>query len=171
MALVLDGGGTITGLAVGGLTNGTIQQADLAPNVAGNGPAFLAYYGSAQTLASGTYTKMTMSTEVYDTANCYDAASSRFQPTIAGYYQINGRFGFTPVVSTYIFINLWKNGSMYQRGMQINSNNSYGGVSGSWLIYLNGTDYVEIYGHGAAGFTTEAGAENVWFSGALVRAA
>jgi hypothetical protein len=172
MALVLNGDGNVTGLTPGGLPDASITQADLAANVVGNGPAFSAYYGSAQTLSSGVWTKMTMSTETFDTSNCYDASNSRFQPNVAGYYQINGRFGYTPVVSTYIFINIYKNGAQWQRGVQVNSNNSYGGVHGSWLVYLNGsTDYVEIYGHGATGFTTEAGAENVWFSGCLVRAA
>lgn len=53
-------------------------------------PAFSAYQSVAQTLASTTITKITFTTEEFDTNSCYDTSTSRFTPTVAGYYQING---------------------------------------------------------------------------------
>lgn len=173
MTMTISGDGTIGGLNAGGLPNATIVQADLATGVAGNGPAFIAYnLSTAQTISANTYTKIIVNTEEYDTASCYDTSTYRFQPNVAGYYQISGRYGYQPNTSNYNFPIIYKNGNIYKRGNTANPNGNYGGVLVSCLVYLNGsTDYVELWGHGAGSFSLETGVESVWFSGALVRAA
>ena len=68
-------------------SDGKVQQAALAANVAGNGPAFSAYQSTLQSFSSNTVTKVLFQTEEYDTNSNF--ASSRFTPTVAGYYQLS----------------------------------------------------------------------------------
>ncbi len=150
--------------------SGTLTLPTGTGTILAGGPAFAAYETNAQTLSSGTYTKMNLTTERFDTNSCF--SSSRFTPNVAGYYQISGRISWTPVSSTYIFSNIFVNGNLLYRGVQVPGNSQYGGSVVSALVYLNGsTDYVELYGHGQAGFTTEGGGDNVYLTGYLARAA
>ena len=101
--MTINGSGTIGGLSVGGLPAGTVNsatildgsvaQVDVAPNVAGNGPAFSAYQSTAQSLPQNVITKIQFQTKEFDTANAFDAVTNfRFQPLVAGYYQVTGSF-------------------------------------------------------------------------------
>ena len=63
-----------------------------------NKPAFSAYANVATSLASGSPTKVLFQVEEFDTNANF--ASSRFTPTVAGYYQINAQVGFDGSVST-----------------------------------------------------------------------
>jgi len=132
--------------------------------VSGNMPAFSAYKSTTQSLSSATFTKITFDTEEFDTNNNF--ASSRFTPTVAGYYQITGVVNNgtgTQTVST-----IYKNGSIFKNGT---NSSAYSAVATA-LIYLNGsTDYVELYGYFGTGTTTGSGAEQTYFQGVLVRAA
>jgi hypothetical protein len=68
------------------LLDGSVTQAKLSTNVAGNGPAFSATKSANQTVTSGVFTTITFDTEQFDTNNNF--ASNTFTPTVAGYYQI-----------------------------------------------------------------------------------
>lgn len=187
MTMTISGDGTIGGLVAGGLPNATIVQADLADNVAGNGPAFSAYITSAQTITSGVTTLAQFGTEVFDTNSRFNNTGSAvggipayaFMPNIAGYYQINW--------SLYVVIDggtganlrsyLQKNGSFFINGsFPYNVTLSDLITTGSAVVYFDGvTDYVQVYG--AALFLNSgtpklsSGQTNSTFSGALVRAA
>jgi hypothetical protein len=145
MTITINGSGSIAGLSVGGLPDGTVQQSDLAANVAGNGPAFSAY-NSNQSFAATTYTKFTCNTESYDTNSNYDNTTNyRFQPTIAGYYWLYASMQSTSV-NTSANVSIYKNGSIEQR-LTATYPATVDTVSGSCLVYLNGsTDYAEGYG-------------------------
>ena len=133
------------------------------------GPAFGAYGVVATTPSGGTNTKVKVSTEYFDTANAYDNATNyRFQPTIAGYYQINGGVCMNSGVSRLMAM-IWKNGSEYQT-TDINSNTVK--LSISTLLYLNGSsDYVELYTWNADGGVAIANTGQTNFNGCLVRSA
>jgi hypothetical protein len=153
-----------------------IVQDSINGGVAGSGPAFSAYKNSgAQSLTSGTGTKITFDTEFFDTNNNF--ASSRFTPTVAGYYQISASISTSGSTAlTRIILTLWKSGGEYSTFIDLNGT----GVrfSGSQLVYLNGTtDYVEMYGlligtgpSIESGFTGNTGYSTT-FSGAMVRGA
>jgi len=136
----------------------------------GNGPAFSAYYaGAAQSVTSGTFTKALFNTELFDTNSCF--ASSRFTPTIAGYYQINATLNFEGS-TTRCITSIYKNGTEYDRGFDVSVTTVYKG-SASAIVYLNGTtDYIEIYAF-IVGTSLALGADvtNMQFSGAMVRSA
>jgi hypothetical protein len=155
------------------LLDGSVTQAKLSTNVAGNGPAFSAYAASDQTgQSSGTWTKAIFATEEFDTNNNF--ASSTFTPTVAGYYQISGELDVGGTGLTYAIISIYKNGSIYRRGSGLSATQSEQYVTVSSLVYLNGsTDYVEIYGYttAASGIIWYSGGGSGWFNGSMVRAA
>ena len=135
------------------------------------GPAFSAYQSSAQTLASNTTTKLLFQTETFDTNNNFD--SSRFTPTVAGYYQITANF-YVSASYTTGSVSFYKNGSIYQSGGGNSASPS--GTANGWqatcLVFLNGTtDYIEAYGIVATGQALTAGASVTYFQGCLVRSA
>ena len=183
----------MSSVVISGNTSGTITLD--APAVAGtttltlpatsgtvmvNGPAFSAYLaGSSQTVTSATWTKATLDTELFDTNNNF--ASSRFTPTVAGYYQINGVVRCTSSVtfSRYI-VGIWKNGAEYLRSSETVFTSALATqiqAGSGCVVYLNGsTDYVELYGFitgtGTLTFANDGGqAFTSFMSGCLVRGA
>lgn len=144
-----------------------------------NGPAFYAYANSTtQTIATGVQTKVLFQVEEYDTNNCF--ASSRFTPTVEGYYQLNSAVRIEGTSGTgEMMLVIWKNGAEYKRGTnqsgtQIASN--FWTVQVSGMVYANGTtDYFEIYvQHGAdndRNLTTVNSKNITWFDGCMIRGA
>jgi hypothetical protein len=128
------------------------------------GPAFSAYVGTTSSITGGAFTKVTYDTEEYDTNSNF--ASSRFTPTVGGYYQING--GIAPQgLPQEVIAAIYKNGSAYKYGV---SNPSGGNSTCSSIVFLNGsTDYVEIYAFSANTRNTATGQLYTWFNGCLVR--
>ena len=173
MALVLDGGGTITGLTVGGLTDATIQQADLAPNVAGNGPAFCAYLSTNQSIATNTWTKIAWNAKEFDTHNAFDSTTNyRFQPQVAGYYQIQGMWECNSA-ATYSYADIRKNAASFRVILASQGSGTSNPFFG--LVYLNGsTDYVDVWAFIVGGTSPNAIYGSQIFTsiqGFLVRAA
>lgn len=136
-------------------------------------PAFSAYSSNTSSLTNGAYTKVLYDTELFDTNNNF--ASSRFTPTVAGYYQLSGAVAFDGPVTSEVVLVLYKNGAAFHNFYDATiSSNAYC-FSGSCLVYANGsTDYFEIYcyqnssrnAYGQAGAT-----RYTWFNGCLLRGA
>jgi hypothetical protein len=142
-----------------------------ASTFGGTGPAFRAYRNGNQTISAATGTKIAFNAEDFDTNSNYDSTTNyRFTPTVAGYYQINANAGFTTGSGQ---LNIYKNGSNYQTGVEVTYNASMGGhFSINDLVYLNGsTDYIEIYTYLTTGTTITSGSTNTAFSASLVRSA
>jgi hypothetical protein len=156
------------------LLDGSVTQAKLAAGVAGNGPAFSAYPSANQSVSNASWTKITYDVESFDTNNNF--ASSRFTPTVAGYYQINARALANGYANNQTIISIWKNGSESKRLNQTpNSTASSVCPMGSALIFMNGsTDFLEIYVNQNSGSTqTFLGgfAPEAYFEGFLARTA
>jgi len=158
---------TVTVPAVAGTNTITLPAATGTVLVSGNQPAFSAYAGLGTSLSNNTFTKILFDTEEYDTNNNYD--SSRFTPTIAGYYQLSAGFGYGGSGGTNSPCYIYKNGSPYR--VFGNGQGGYGGATG--LVYMNGTtDYAEIYVYQNSGGTITTGTSTqCFFSGVLVRTA
>jgi hypothetical protein len=125
---------------------GAVIQADLATGVAGTGPAFRAYRTSSnQSLTANTWTKVQFNAEDFDTASAFDSTTNyRFQPQVAGYYQIN--LGIQFLGSSIVAVAIQKNGSFYGIGTYFETALLNSGTNAQDLVYLNGsTDYVEGY--------------------------
>jgi hypothetical protein len=143
------------------------------------GPAFSAYKTSHQSYSDNTWTKITYDTEEYDTNSNF--ASSRFTPTVAGYYLFTARNQFIADGTAMAEVNsaFWKNGAIAKTGTykyQPAALTAQFGSTTSAVIYCNGsTDYVEcyvrtdgstLYVYGAAG-----AAPYTYFQGTLMRTA
>ncbi len=155
---------------------GSVTQAGLGANVAGNGPAFSAYLGADQTITSSVWTKVLLNTKEYDSANSFDnVTNNRFQPSVAGYYQLNWNVAnYSSTTPTRLISGVNKNGTQTAVGSDIASTSSaFNFSSGSCLVYLNGTtNYVELFAYVIA--TTAkvtSGLSNTKLSGFLARAA
>jgi hypothetical protein len=141
-----------------------------------NGPAFRAYINIAQAITSGSQQKVTFGTETFDTNNNF--SSSRFTPTIEGYYQLNAtvRIDGTSSTGEYMLV-IWKNGTEYARGTNASGTEqgaNFYSMQVSDLAYANGsTDYFEIYIQQTSGSNrnTTAGTNISYFSGSMVRGA
>ena len=171
MALVLNGDGNLTGLTAGGLPDATITQADLAANVVGNGPAFIATASGNQSVTADVSSKLNFNTVSTNLNSNYNASTYRFLPTVAGYYQINATAQIQSVNTSCVGLcSIFKNGAVHNYGNSVPATtNNYPMCGVSSLVYLNGsTDYVEAYIISVAVSTTAVG----WnFQGVLVRAA
>jgi len=152
----------------GVLTNCTgLTQSGLAANVVGNGPSFSAYPSATTSLVQFTVTKITYGTEEWDTNSNF--ASSRFTPTVAGYYQVNASNSLASSSAlTYMYV--YKNGSEYKSGNLVSSSNW---TIVSCQVYLNGTtDYIEIYvQQNAATQTNETASGRNYFQASMIRSA
>ena len=132
--------GTTT-VALGGTISG------LAPT----GPAFQARASANQSISASSYTKVNLATIMFDTDTCYNVGTSRFTPSVAGYYHVFASIHIFhgPLASPYtVRCQIWKNGTMYLAGQEIGPANSgqTNNPQVSGLIPMNGTtDYLEMY--------------------------
>jgi len=166
MTTVIDG---TTG--VNRVTDGSIVQADLGPNVAGNGPAFSAYASSPTSLTSGTTIKVICQSKEYDTGGFFDTTLSRFTPLVAGYYHFTVGVVLA-TASSALQLLIYKNGVANKQLLNTSPSN-VSSASGGVDIYLNGsTDYVEFMVINSVATQNDlTGTLSTYFQGFLARAA
>lgn len=164
-----SGTGTVTLETPNTNTDKTISLPDRAGTLAMDGPAFSAYPSSTQTLSSSTITKILFGTEEFDTNNNF--ANSTFTPTVAGYYQVQGKI--QPDASyTAGIVAIYKNGSLYKYGSFNANATGVAQPSMSCLVYCNGsTDYIEFYASVQTGQNISASSTFTWFQGCMIRGA
>lgn len=128
-------------------------------------PAFSVHKnGTSQTVTAETSTKLTWSTEAFDTNTNF--ASDRFTPTIAGKYLI--------IVSArcaqpgMCIPSIYKNGTLYAQTQWTNHNFSDQAPQATAIIDMNGTtDYVEAFIY-SSGTIIGGTADRTYFSGSQI---
>lgn len=127
-------------------------------------PMFSAYQSVAQSLAANTWTKIQFQTKEFDLTNAFDNVTNfRFQPTTAGYYQINALVSHGGS-SNMVGLSVYKNGNRAKDGTFAYPSGSGTQANLSAIIYLNGTtDYAEIYSYITANLSLLATANNTYF--------
>ena len=140
-------------LYTGTVTLDTWNEARMpvAVGTGGKTVAFRAEMSADQTVTADTWTKVNLDTASVDTNNSF--ADGKFQPSVAGYYQVNGcidQIGSSPS-SSYTICQLRKNTEVSQTGSgnRMEPTGQYGSFVSvvSDLIYLNGEgDFVELFG-------------------------
>jgi hypothetical protein len=174
-----DNTGTLQ-LQSAGTNIATISSTGLALNTgnitlpSGAAPAFSAYNNANQTLNNNTSYKVLFQVEEFDTNSNF--ASSRFTPTVAGYYQINAQVLIENNSNAgTLLCQIFKNGADYKSTQSTVRSGSNTTALCCSVIYFNGsTDYIEIYALQATGATATLIANSflsTWISGAFVRSA
>lgn len=163
-------------ISAGNLIIGTSAKGVAYPVTGGGSalaPAFSVYRNTTQTITSGVYTKVQLNAETFDTNNNFDSTTNfRFTPTVAGYYQINGKIGAgASTASTSMASAIYKNGAIYKYGPYVQTTAAESNVQD--VIYFNGsTDYVELFVYiTATTAVISSGAEQTYFSGVFIRGA
>lgn len=189
MPITINGTGTIAGISVGGLENGCVNEADLATAAVTNtklasgavtadklastvvGPAFSASANASTSLSADVWTKLLFGTEDYDTNNCF--ASSRFTPTIPGYYFFIASYATNSTSVQSFWIALYKNGAEFKAGPLWQTASGMGGViQMTGIVYLNGsTDYCEAYARSSVSTSSSSNGNFTYFQGYLARPA
>lgn len=180
--LAAASGGTVELVPTNTASNFTATVPARTGNVAMDGPAFSAYPSGTFTVSASTFTVAPCNTEEFDTASVFNNTGSTvgsnpaysFQPTVAGYYQINGCWSLGAATTfTRSLCAVYKNGSLFKQGLD-NNGSLATGSNVSALVYLNGTtDYVGFYifQAGTGTITINAGAGSTYFQASMVRAA
>ena len=128
-------------------------------------PAFAVWQNATQAVVKNAPTKIIFDTIEFDATGAFDLENARFQPDVAGYYEMNCGCGIDAgAVTTYT--SLYKNGAEYRRSTTSSSANA----RLSTLVHLNGdTDYVEGYVFCTSNFSTVSGGVLTSFSGSLTQ--
>jgi hypothetical protein len=135
------------GITSNELASGAVTQAKLGTNVVGNGPLIFVNSIAGTTVATAVAVKITLDGENIDTNNNF--ANSRFTPTVAGYYQING-YANTAGATLALIARIYKNNGAALAGNVANVGTYISTVSG--IVYCNGSnDYVELFAEHAQG--------------------
>jgi hypothetical protein len=138
------------------------------------GPTFRAFQSSNQSVSSETWTKLTLQSETFDTANNFDSTTNyRWTPTTAGYYSISASVNIARTnTNGFGYCRIYKNGA------NTGANNfaamgaeSQTIVSLSDVVYMNGSsDYLEVYVWiSGSGATTYSGTSSTYFTGIWIR--
>ena len=132
-----------------------------------NTPAFDVRLASNQTIANNTFTKLAFATEILDSDGKF--ASNKFTPTIAGYYFLTYSIYYDVVDDNEILsLKIYKNGSgdnATERNNFATGTNNDIMVWGTYLIYLDADDYIELFTKQGSGGDATAYTGNTTFSG------
>jgi hypothetical protein len=166
-----SGTGTLTIAAPNTNSNYTLTLPQTTATLGINGPAFSASPTTTQSVTTATFTKVNLGTVAFDTNSNF--ASSRFTPTVAGYYFFSGTlYAVFASSATYVWPSVYKNGSLAIGGTSqgvASTVDGLGTVNG--LLYMNGSsDYVELYVY-LSGTTPVSQSAYTLFSGFLARGA
>ena len=150
-----------------GGTNRKTTAARLKTYIGDNTPAFDVRLTSNQTIANNTWTKLAFATETLDSDGKF--ASNAFTPTVAGYYFITYSIYYDVVDDNEILsLKIYKNGS----GVNASERNNFATgtnndimVWGTYLIYLDADDYIELFTKQGSGGDATAYTGNTTFSG------
>jgi len=145
--------GSFSGHMISSITEGEVKEKEAV--------VFRGGISARQSVTSDTYTKVNLDTASTDTDNAL--VDGKFQPSVAGWYQVNGAVADTGTEprSVHTVCRIYKNGEKYTEGSSI-----YGATISSYLsnvsdvIYLDPNskwtdsdgneqvgDYLELYGY------------------------
>lgn len=152
---------THASFAQGTFFSGFLLQASVGAGNAAAGPVFKMYLSANVTtgLVTGAFTKLPMDVAAFDSATSFDATNKRFQPKVAGYYQVNWLVHSQAAANADNTSALFKNGVQEQNGnYNLPTSTGHTRSGGSAIVYLNGTtDYAEVYYYMGSGTTAIIG--------------
>ena len=134
--IVVSSGGALPALDGSALT-GIASQPDVA---------YLYLTGSNQGISTNSWTKLELNGTVVDTQSAWDGTNYRYQPTVAGYYNVTVSAHLSGSGGTYRFISIYKSGGAVGYFQMPSGGGSEVRIEITRLVYLNGSsDYIEGY--------------------------
>lgn len=136
------------------------------------GPVFFVGRSTDQAISNAIDTVVLFNSITFDITTAYASASGRFQPAVAGYYQINANLLLSGSGISAGSGTILKNGGGFARmgTLFVTFTGLPFALSGSCVVYLNGsTDYVQISAYITAASSNAVLAAST-FSGHLIRA-
>lgn len=140
-----------------------------------NAPVFKVATSSSMSVSTGLSTPTILTpfgTPAFDTASAVVSSPAKFQPSTAGYYQINAIVSYASdgQQASYISCDIVKNGTVYSSAAIASSSaTGYPQIVHADVVYLNGsTDYIQVGTRHNGGTAINVSAA---LSGALVRGA
>jgi len=155
-ALLVTNGGIGVGGRVSAKEFYITTSTGASPVPVGYGPIVSATLSVAQSaVASGTPTKITFQTKEYDTGGYFDATSNfRYQPLVAGYYQVNVSMQPAASGTGLVGVSIYKNAAAYKAGAKVANNAAGVIVTAHAIVQVNGsTDFIEAFGFQTTGAT------------------
>lgn len=122
--------------------------------------------GVNQSIPNNVLTKLDMSTEVFDTGNCF--AASRWTPPAGKPVMLTGAMAMVTAINSLTTVAVFKNGVTFKRGAMLSAPNVTTEVAVVTCIDIpNGTDYYELFGFQTTGAasSTNGGATLTYFQG------
>ena len=105
------------------ITPGASGNVVSIPTGVGGTPAFSAYSTATTSLPVSTFVKVPLATVEFDTTGAFDNVTNyRYNPKVAGYYQVNSMAQVGSVTAA-LYVCLYKNGSVFKLG-GTNGNNA-----------------------------------------------
>jgi len=137
-------------------------------------PAMKVALASNTSISASTQTKLPFSVIDFDNNNTFDTSNNRWTPGVSGWYLISGTAWFVGINDAkQCQVVLYKNGASY---LTSGLDRSSGGSSQiaptlSAPIYLNSTDYVELYCYQAdsGSVNVYSSSQTTWFTGVLIQ--
>lgn len=135
---------------------------------------FSAGRAAAQSVPTGAYTPIVMTTEEWDTSNWFNPTTGRFTPLLAGYYRLSTSMaiGTTVANATRLIAGIFKNGALHRVFQAIyvaGGNDDI--LGGTATVLANGTtDYFEpVFHQNTAGAINVGGdVRSTFFQGELI---
>ncbi|MEZ4816572.1 MAG: hypothetical protein R2776_01165 [Flavobacteriaceae bacterium] len=125
--LTTDGAGNTSWASVSGTTTSIVR----------------ALLSASQLLPSGT-TKILFDATLFDTNTDFDTTNNRFVAPRDGYYRVNCAVAASNSSAGGLFLNIYKNGVIYQRdNLGTSANSQFKTIHG--IVALNAGEYVEIF--------------------------
>ena len=149
-----SGSGTITL----GQSGETVDMSNATQTGVGgaNTPAFMVKLSSTQNISTGTWTKITFDSEVYDTNSAF--ASNKFTPGVAGKYKFELQVTIDDLTDQKnLYLKIYKNGSAEDTSItRVRASGTEKTTSWcNWSDSANTTDYYEAYVYHDIGSTQE----------------
>lgn len=168
----------VRSIALGGTGASDAAGARVALGVAQDGPRFRVYNSTGPALTDATITLVPLDSESFDPAGAFNNTTYRFQPAVAGYYDIKWSIGLTNTGATTltdVLGLLYKNGAEYSRTLfTLPPSTALAGIQGGDVVYLNGSsDYLDLRVYGDISIGTlniVGGSTKTWLAGHYIGA-
>jgi hypothetical protein len=143
-----------------------------ASSTTANIPIFSVKLSANASLSSATWLVIPFDVKDVDSHSEYSSSTYQWTPQIAGWYCLNYSLVLSNIGSgVESWAQVYKNGTGIRNIMDVDMNRLWG-LSGSTMVYANGSDYFDlrIYVSASSSDSMLSGESNTRFSGFLVRA-